>query len=197
MKKLVFATSNENKVREVNQLLDGDFQIESLKSIGFEGELPETQGTIQGNAIQKAKALHEVLGVDCFAEDTGLEVDALGGAPGVHSARYAGEPRSDARNIELLLKNLQGIANRSARFRTVIALILDGDLHLFEGVAEGTIVEQPRGGQGFGYDPVFLPLGSDKTFAEMDSAEKNTISHRGKAVRKLVEFLKSTKRPKA
>ncbi len=189
MKRLVFATANEHKVEEVNQLLNGQFEIASLKSIGFEGELPETQDTIRGNAIQKAQALHDALGVDCFAEDTGLEVDALGGAPGVHSARYAGEPRSDARNIELLLKNLQGASNRTARFRTVIALILDGQLHLFEGVAEGNILEAPRGTGGFGYDPVFLPEGSQKTFAEMDSSEKNAISHRGKAVRQLIDFL--------
>ena len=191
MTKLVFATGNPNKVKEVNELLDGLFEVLSLKDIGFEDDLPETAGTIEGNALQKARALHQLLKVDCFSEDTGLEVDALNGAPGVNSARYAGPAKSSEDNINLLLKNLHGVSNRKARFRTVVALILDGKEYLFEGIAEGEILNERRGQDGFGYDPVFLPQGAKKTFAQMEPAEKNAISHRGKAIRKLISFLKN------
>lgn len=190
MKRFVFATSNPNKVKEVSELLDGSFQILSLKDIGFDEELPETSGTIEGNALQKARALYEALRMDCFSEDTGLEVEALNGEPGVNSARYAGPNKSSEDNIDLLLKNLQGKRNRNARFRTVVALILDGEEHLFEGIAEGEILMERQGEGGFGYDPVFLPKGASKTFAQMSPEEKNAISHRGKAVRKLITFLK-------
>ena len=191
MKKLVFATGNANKVKEVNELLDGSFEVLSLKDIGFEEELPETTGTIAGNALQKARTLYRALKVDCFAEDTGLEVDALNGEPGVNSARYAGAAKSSEDNIDLLLKNLAGSPNRKARFRTVVALILDGKEYLFEGIAEGEILLERVGTGGFGYDPVFLPKGAKKTFAQMNADEKNAISHRGKAIRKLISFLKN------
>ena len=191
MKKLVFATGNANKVKEVNELLDGSFEVLSLKDIGFEEELPETTGTIAGNALQKARTLYRALNVDCFAEDTGLEVNALNGEPGVNSARYAGAAKSSEDNIDLLLKNLAGSPNRKARFRTVVALILDGKEYLFEGIAEGEILLERVGTGGFGYDPVFLPKGAKKTFAQMNADEKNAISHRGKAIRKLISFLKN------
>ncbi len=191
MKKLVFATGNANKVKEVNELLDGSLEVLSLKDIGFEEELPETTGTIAGNALQKARTLYRALNVDCFAEDTGLEVNALNGEPGVNSARYAGAAKSSEDNIDLLLKNLAGSPNRKARFRTVVALILDGKEYLFEGIAEGEILLERVGTGGFGYDPVFLPKGAKKTFAQMNADEKNAISHRGKAIRKLISFLKN------
>lgn len=191
MRKLVFATGNSNKVKEVNQLLNQSLQVLSLKDIGFTTELPETSGTIEGNALQKARALYAVLKEDCFSEDTGLEVEALDGAPGVNSARYAGPSKSSEANMRLLLSKLKNQSNRRARFRTVVALILHGEEHLFEGIVEGTIIDTPRGNGGFGYDPVFTPLGFDKTFAEMNSKEKNAISHRGQAIGKLVSFLKN------
>ena len=191
MKRLVFATVNPNKVKEVSEMLDDSFEVVSLKDIGFKDELPETQATIQGNALQKARTLHQALGVDCFSEDTGLEVDALNGEPGVNSARYAGPSKSSEDNIDLLLEKLKDERNRTARFRTVVALILDGQEHLFEGIAEGEILLERQGEGGFGYDPVFLPKGASKTFAQMDSEEKNAISHRGKAIRKLISFLKN------
>lgn len=191
MKKLVFATGNSNKVKEVNELLDGSFEVVSLKEIGFHEELPETSGTIEGNALQKARTLYQQLKVDCFSEDTGLEVDVLDGEPGVNSARYAGPDKSSEDNIDKLLSKLEGVTDRSARFRTVVALVLDGEEFLFEGIAEGEILKQRSGTGGFGYDPVFLPKGATKTFAEMGADEKNAISHRGKAIRKLISFLKN------
>lgn len=189
---LVFATNNAHKLTEVGAVLGTGYRLLTPRDCGVTEEIPETQPTIEGNALQKARYLYERTGRDCFADDTGLEVEALGGAPGVHSARYATDGHDFAANNRLLLKNLEGQANRRARFRTVIALIVRGEEHLFEGVVEGRIVEAPRGTEGFGYDPLFLPDGHDKTFAEMDAGEKNFISHRGRAVRRLAEYLHST-----
>jgi XTP/dITP diphosphohydrolase len=191
METIVFATANQHKVREVNQLLGDQYRILSLKDIGCQEDIPETQDTIAGNARQKARYLKANYGHDCFAEDTGLEIDALDGAPGVYTARYAGPQRDPQANMQLVLEQLADTNERSARFRTVIALILDGKEYLFEGVAEGKIAEQQSGSEGFGYDPIFIPEGYAQTFAELDSAEKNAISHRGKAVEKLAQFLNS------
>jgi XTP/dITP diphosphohydrolase len=189
MSDLVFATGNSHKVQEAAALLEGAFHIISLKELGCQEELPEDQPTLEGNALQKARYLHQHYKVDCFSEDTGLEVEALDGAPGVYSARFAGPGRSSEDNMALLLERLRGQSHRRARFRTVIALILDGQEHLFEGIVQGTIAHEKRGGQGFGYDPVFIPEGHDRSFAEMSAAEKNAISHRAKAVAKLKDFL--------
>lgn len=165
------------------------FQIESMRSLGINEDIPEDQQTLEGNALQKARFLYDRTGESCFADDTGLEVDALNGAPGVYSARYAGDAKNSFDNMALLLKNMSGKQNRKARFRTVIALILDGKEYLFEGIVNGTIAEEPRGTAGFGYDPLFVPDGYSTTFAEMDSEAKNAISHRGRAVEKLAAFL--------
>lgn len=188
--KICFATNNAKKIQEVKAALGESFEIVSLEAIGCTEELPETGDTLDHNAFQKARYVHEKYGVDCFADDTGLEVDALDGAPGVYSGRFAGEPRSDERNIHLLLEKLAGKTERAARFRTVIALILDGKEYSFEGVAEGEIIAERSGSGGFGYDPVFKPVGYERTFAELSMEEKNAISHRGKAVQALIEFLK-------
>lgn len=188
--KICFATNNLKKIEEVRAALGDAIQLVSLREIGCEEELPETGNTLEHNAFQKARFVYENYGVDCFADDTGLEVEALDGAPGVYSGRYAGEPRSDSRNLELLLKNLETVKNRNARFRTVIALIQAGVENSFEGVANGKILEKPSGEGGFGYDPLFQPEGYSKTFAELSLEEKNLISHRGKAVAALAEFLK-------
>jgi XTP/dITP diphosphohydrolase len=191
MPKLVFATGNPNKISEVNDLLAGHFEVLGLADIGCPPDLPETSPTIPENALQKARYVHENFQVDCFSEDTGLEVAALGGEPGVLSARYAGEDKNPAANMDLVLRKMAGEPNRKARFYTVIALILNGEEHLFEGIAEGEIRREPSGTGGFGYDPIFQPTGFGVTFAELSKAEKNAISHRGKAVRKLVDFLAS------
>lgn len=188
---LVFATGNPNKISEVNDLLEGHFDVRGLQDIGCPLDLPETSPTIPGNALQKARYVHENYGVDCFSEDTGLEIEALGGEPGVLSARYAGDTKNPAANMDLVLKKLEGITNRKGRFYTVIALILDGKEYLFEGVAEGSIRHEKSGTGGFGYDPIFQPDGFGATFAELSKAEKNAISHRGKAIRKLINFLTS------
>lgn len=187
--KIVFATHNAHKVSEVQAVLGSEYQLVTATEAGISEEIPETQPTIEGNALQKARYVYEHTGLNCFADDTGLEVEALNGAPGVYSARYAGEHVSYADNNTLLLKNLAGCQNRKARFRTVIALILDGKEHLFEGRVEGTIATEPHGEGGFGYDPLFIPEGSQLTFAEMSPEAKNGISHRGRAVAKLVAFL--------
>ncbi|MEY3052232.1 MAG: RdgB/HAM1 family non-canonical purine pyrophosphatase [Bacteroidota bacterium] len=187
--RLVFATGNKNKVREVRELLADRYEVVSLHELGMETDLPETAGTIQGNAVQKARYLYDRYGVDCFSEDTGLEIDALGGEPGVNSARYAGAGKDPSANLALVLQRLQGIQDRRARFRTVVALLRQGRLHTFEGVVEGRITTTPFGQGGFGYDPIFIPDGSDRTFAEMQGSEKNEISHRGIAIRRLVGFL--------
>jgi XTP/dITP diphosphohydrolase len=191
--KICFATNNSKKIEEVKAALGTDFEIVSLKDIGCHEELPETGNTLNHNAFQKARFVKEKYGVDCFADDTGLEVESLNGDPGVYSGRYAGEPRSDERNIELLLKNLNGVEDRKACFRTVIALILDGKEYAFEGIATGEIIEVKIGGGGFGYDPIFRPEGYSRTFAELTMEEKNQISHRGKAVKALIEFLSNRK----
>ena len=187
--KIVFATHNAHKVSEVQAVLGSEYQLVTATEAGITEEIPETQPTIEGNALQKARYVYEHTGLNCFADDTGLEVEALNGAPGVYSARYAGEHVSYADNNVLLLKNLAGCENRKARFRTVIALIVDGKEYLFEGRVEGTIATEPHGEGGFGYDPLFIPEGSQLTFAEMSPEAKNGISHRGRAVAKLVAFL--------
>ena len=187
--KIVFATNNAHKLTEVQSVLGDAYTLVTPRDCGVTEEIPEDQETLEGNASQKARYLHRRTGLDCFADDTGLEVEALGGAPGVHSARYATDGHDFAANNELLLRNLEGVGNRRARFRTVISLILDGEEHLFEGIVEGHIAQCASGSEGFGYDPLFIPEGSAKTYAEMDPAEKNAISHRGRAVRKLAEFL--------
>ena len=186
---IIFATNNAHKLSEVQAVLGEGFRLVTPRDCGVTEELPETQATLEGNALQKARYLYERTGRDCFADDTGLEVEALGGAPGVHSARYATDGHDFAANNRLLLKNLAGQQNRRARFRTVIALILNGEEHLFEGIVEGRIIDTERGAEGFGYDPLFQPEGSGSTFAEMDAAAKNAVSHRGRAVRKLAAYL--------
>lgn len=187
--KLVFATNNKNKLKEVQALLPGEIQLLSLEEIGCIEDIPETAPTIEGNAVLKAEYVKKNYGYDCFADDTGLEVSALDGAPGVYSARYAGEAKSTGANIEKLLKELQGKDDRSARFKTVIALHLDGKLHTFTGICSGDIIFERKGGQGFGYDPVFQPERKTLTFAEMNLEEKSKISHRARATRQLIEFL--------
>jgi XTP/dITP diphosphohydrolase len=190
MKQLVFATSNPHKIKEVNELLGGSLPVIGMDAIGCLEELPETQDTLKGNALQKARYLKDQYGADCFSEDTGLEIDALNGAPGVYTARYAGPEKSTTANMEKVLAEMEGITSRGAQFRTVIALLSDGEEHLFEGIARGYIATHATGSKGFGYDPIFIPEGYDRSFAEIDAAEKNEISHRGKAVRKLIGFLK-------
>lgn len=189
--KLIFATNNAHKLAEVQAVLGDGYTLATPRDCGVEEEIPETQPTLEGNALQKARYLHERTGLDCFADDTGLEVAALGGAPGVRSARYATDGHDFAANNRLLLKNLEGTTDRRARFRTVIALILNGEEHLFEGIVEGRIIDAERGAEGFGYDPLFIPDGGDKTFAEMSAEEKNAVSHRGRAVRRLAAYLHS------
>jgi len=186
---LVFATNNLHKVDEVKQKLNGTFLIQTLQEIGCTDDLPETSDTLEGNAMQKARYLHEKYGCNCFADDTGLEVEALDNAPGVYSARYAGEAKSAEANMEKLLRELSGQSNRKARFRTIIALILDNKEYLFEGAVTGTILEKRQGDKGFGYDPLFLPDGYAKSFAQLSMDEKNAISHRGRATDKLLAFL--------
>lgn len=189
MKTLVFATNNLHKLEEVRDILGGSFRIASLKEIGCTDDIPETADTLEGNSLQKARYVKEKFGYDCFADDTGLEVEALGGAPGVFSARYAGPGHDSEANIQKLLKELERKTNRQAQFRTVVALLLDGEEYTFEGIVRGTILTERRGTAGFGYDPVFVPEGYAETFAEMGSEEKNRISHRARAVQKLADFL--------
>ncbi len=189
--KIIFATNNAHKLSEVRALLGERYEIVTPRDCGIEEDIPETAATLEGNALQKAHYLKERTGLDCFADDTGLEVEALGGAPGVHSARYATDGHDFEANNRLLLKNLEGEQNRRARFRTVIAL-LEGDKELlFEGIVEGEIATEESGAEGFGYDPLFRPEGAMLTFAQMEASEKNAISHRGRAVAKLVEYLNS------
>ena len=190
MRKIIFATNNAHKLSEVQAVLGDAFELITLRECGITEDIPETAPTLEGNALQKARYVYEKTGADCFADDTGLEVDALGGAPGVHSARYATDGHDFAANNRLLLKNLEGVENRSAHFRTVIALILDGEEYLFEGSVEGVIATEESGCGGFGYDPLFVPSGEIITFAEMSAQAKNAISHRGRAVAELVKFLK-------
>ncbi len=190
MEKIVFASNNSHKVRELRQLLGPGYDVLSLADIGCTADIPETADTFEGNALQKAQWVKDHYGLDCIADDSGLEVDALGGAPGVHSARFAGEGHDHAANNALLLKRLAGVADRRARFRTVIALLRgDEQPRFFSGAVEGTILDHLQGQEGFGYDPLFMPLGWDKTFAQASMEEKNAVSHRGNAVRALVKFL--------
>lgn len=191
MQELVFATNNPHKLEEIRRIVGDKFKILSLRDIGCTEDIPETADTLKGNAWQKARYIKTKYGYDCFADDTGLMVDALEGAPGVYSARYAGENHDALANMELLLENMNGKQNRKAHFSTIIALIFDGEEHTFEGRVDGKILEQPRGSAGFGYDPVFMPEETGKSFAEMDSDEKNKISHRGRATEKLINFLTS------
>lgn len=192
--KIVFATNNAHKLAEVQAVLGAGFTLLTPRDCGLTEEIPETGDTLEDNASQKARYLYERTGLDCFADDTGLEVTALGGAPGVHSARYATDGHDFDANNRLLLRNLEGASDRSARFRTVIALILGGVERRFEGVVEGRIAECGKGDGGFGYDPLFVPEGSDLTFAQMTAEEKNAVSHRARAVRKLAEYLHSLKK---
>jgi XTP/dITP diphosphohydrolase len=188
-RKLVFVTNNAHKLEEISSILGGKMELLSLKDIQCTADIPETADTLEGNAIQKAEYIHRHYGLDCFADDTGLEVEALDGAPGVYSARYAGEGHDSEANMQKLLHNLEGKDNRKARFRTAICLIMDEEQHLFEGICRGEIIKEKRGGAGFGYDPIFVPEGYTETFAELGNDIKNTISHRAKAVQMLCEFL--------
>ncbi len=189
MRKIVFATNNEHKLREIQSILKDNFEVLSLRDIGFNEDIPETGDTLAENASQKSYTIYNRYNIDCFSDDTGLEVDALGGQPGVYSARYAGESCSFEDNVNKLLKELLGKENRSAAFSTVISLVIDGKEYQFEGRIDGQITRETHGKGGFGYDPVFKPNGYDITFAEMDADTKNSISHRALATKKLVAFL--------
>lgn len=188
---LVFATNNANKLAEIQKAFAEKLQIVGLKQAGIDIDIPEPYDTLEENALEKCRVIHQLTKQNCFGEDTGLFVTALGGEPGVKSARYAGEQRKDADNINLLLQKLQRVDNRSAQFRTIIALIWEGKEYLFEGICPGVITLQPSGTQGFGYDPVFIPEGSDISFAQMTMDQKAAFSHRKKAMSKLVAFLAS------
>lgn len=189
--KLVFATNNAHKLSEVRAILGDAYEVLSLSELGVHEDIPETADTLEGNALMKAQYIHDHYGIDCFADDTGLEVEALGGEPGVHSARYAdnGPGHDSEANIDKLLTKLSGIDNRKARFRTIVALILNGETHLFEGEVKGTILNERQGKGGFGYDPIFMPDGFDLSFAQLGD-EKNVISHRARAIARLTSFLK-------
>ncbi len=190
MKKLVFATNNAHKLEEIRAILGDKVEILSLNDIDCHADIPETADTLQGNAALKAQYIYDNYGLDCFADDTGLEVEALNGAPGIYSARYAGGEGHDSEaNMKKLLSEMQDKDNRKARFRTVICLIEGGKEHFFEGIVNGSIIRERKGGAGFGYDPVFMPDGYSETFAEMGNDEKNKISHRARAVQKLCEYL--------
>jgi XTP/dITP diphosphohydrolase len=189
MDKLIFATNNQNKVEEIHSLIDDLFDVVSLKEAGITIDIPEPHSTLEANATEKSQTIFKLTGENCFSEDTGLEVQALNGDPGVKSARYAGEGKNFSDNVNKLLAEMQGIENRKARFRTVISLILNNKEYQFEGICEGTITPEPRGTQGFGYDPVFIPNGATETFAEMTLQEKNRFSHRKKATAQLLAFL--------
>jgi len=188
--KLVFATNNKHKLQELQAIIGDSFELLSLRDIGCFDDIPEEQPTLEGNARQKAFYVFEKFGFACFADDTGLEIEALNGEPGVYSARYAGEGKSADANMEKVLKNMEKINRRDARFRTVISLVINGEEKQFEGIIEGEILREKRGDSGFGYDPIFQPRGLNFTFAEMELDEKNKISHRGRAIQKLVKYLK-------
>jgi len=190
---LVFASNNKNKINEIQQLLPNSIEILSLEAIGCHEEIPETADTIEGNAILKANYVSQKYGYDCFADDTGLEVEALNGEPGVYSARYAGEQRNAEDNMNLLLDNLVKKNNRTAQFKTVIALNINGKQQLFTGIAKGKITTEKSGNQGFGYDPIFQPEGYQETFADLSLETKNQISHRGKATQLLISYLNEIK----
>jgi XTP/dITP diphosphohydrolase len=191
--KLCFASNNEHKLAEVRQILDGQYEILSLQDIGCHEELPEEQATLEGNSHQKANFVWQHYNINCFADDTGLEVTSLNNEPGVYSARYAGPQRNNQDNMQLLLEKLAGKPNRRAQFRTSITLILDGQVHQFNGIVSGTIADVPSGEKGFGYDPIFIPDGFNQTFAQMSAEQKNSISHRGQALQELATFLKKYK----
>jgi len=191
--KIVFATNNKNKLRELQQILGDKFELLSLADINCFEEIPETSPTIEENSLEKAEYVYKKYKTDCFADDTGLEIEALDGRPGVYSARYAGEDKNMEKNIKKILSELENQDNRKARFKTVVSLILNGETHQFEGIINGKIIKEKTGESGFGYDPVFMPDGYDITFAEMDAGLKNKISHRGIAVQKLVDFLNAKK----
>lgn len=198
MKRIVFATNNAHKLSEIRDILGDEFDVESLKELGCHDDIPETADSLEGNALQKARYIYDRYGVSCFADDTGLEVEALSGAPGIYTARFGtmngyGADHDAEANTRCLLDKLKDKDNRRAQFRTAVALILDGREYLFEGVVKGVITEEKRGCQGFGYDPVFIAEGYDKTFAELGVEVKNKISHRAKAVMKLADFLKNAK----
>ena len=186
---LVFASNNEHKITEIKSLLGNNITLLSLRDVNILEDIPEPEPTIEGNALAKARFAHKVSGMNVFADDTGLEIAALGGMPGVHSARFAGENKESSANIVKVLGMLENNENRDARFRTVIALILEGREYLFEGIVNGTIIHETKGSGGFGYDPIFMPEGKSLTFGEMDLPEKNTVSHRARAFDKLTEFL--------
>lgn len=190
-KKLVFVTNNAHKLEEISQILGDKIDLLSLKDINCQEDIPETADTLEGNAFQKASYIHQKYGYDCFADDTGLEVEALNGEPGVFSARYAGSGHDSEANMQKLLQNLIGKTNRKAQFRTSICLIFDGKVHTFEGICKGIIIEEKRGETGFGYDPIFVPEGYENTFAELGNNIKNQISHRAKAVEALCTYLKN------
>lgn len=190
MMKLVFATNNKNKIKEIKHLLNNSLEILSLEDIQCFEDIPETSDTIEGNAIQKAQYVYENYGYNCFADDTGLEIEALNGEPGIYSARYAGEEKNPEMNMNKVLDKLKNVSNRNARFKTVIALIIDGKTTCFEGIVEGEITHAKSGSEGFGYDPIFMPKGYNKTYSEMSLDIKNTMSHRAIATKKLIAFLK-------
>jgi len=187
--KLVFATNNQHKLQEIKQLLDDSIELLSLNDINCTDDIPENRETLEGNASEKSFYIFNKYGMNCFADDTGLEIEALNGEPGVYSARYAGEERNSENNMNLVLEKLDKINNRKARFRTVISLVIDGHETQFEGVVDGHILEEKRGQTGFGYDPIFQPIESGYSFAELSMVEKNEISHRGRAVQKLIKYL--------
>ena len=187
--KLVFATHNAGKLREVKELIGHKYEVIGLSELDDLEEIPENEPTLEGNALVKARTIWNKYGLACFSDDTGLEIDALGGAPGVISARYAGESKDPELNMAKVLKELSNKEDRSAQFRTAVALIVDGNEHLFEGIVRGKIAKEKSGSKGFGYDPIFIPEGYDISFAEMDNAKKNSMSHRGRAIAKLVDFL--------
>jgi len=187
--KLIFASNNEHKIKEIRSILGKSIMVMSLRDMNIEEDIPEEEPHLEGNALSKARYIHNITGMNVFADDTGLEVESLGGQPGVKSARFAGESKDFSANIDKLLTMLGTQSNRQARFRTVIALIYNDKEHLFEGIVEGSIIHERRGNEGFGYDPVFVPEGKTKTFAEMDLSEKNTVSHRARALEKLRTFL--------
>lgn len=191
MRKLVFATNNPNKLQEVKQMLDGLYEVISLNEVKIYDDIPEDQDTLEGNALQKAKYVHIRTGMNVFADDTGLEIEALNGEPGVYSARYAGTDKDASANMNKVLENLKDQNNRTAQFRTSIALIIDDKVETFEGVVRGEMLEELSGSKGFGYDPIFKPQGYDVSFAEMSAQDKNQISHRGRAIQKLIRFLKN------
>lgn len=186
---LVFATNNSHKLSEAQNYIGKRFELIPLANLGFYDDIPEDHETLEENALQKVRYIYSYFNRNCFADDTGLEVEALNGRPGVHSARYAGESKDPKANIKKLLDELHGVKNRNARFRTVIALIIEGHEYIFEGIVDGKIIEDEKGADGFGYDPVFLPNGYNQTFAEMNLTQKNKISHRAQALAKLADFL--------